>query len=99
MNSVNDTSGSATITVKVAEGSNYLAGADKSVAVKAQFREYLYGFDINLNDSNPQPESAIPAMWRTADLPPAKMKLRRSVQLWQLAQHPGTEVHGPSPVC
>lgn len=73
VNSVNDTSGSATITVKVAEGSNYLAGADKSVAVKAQFREYLYGFDINLNDSNPATRVSYPSDVENSGFTPAKM--------------------------
>nr|DAM96410.1 MAG TPA: tail collar fiber protein [Bacteriophage sp.] len=37
VNSVNDTTGTAVITVKVAAGTNYLAGADKEVQVNAQF--------------------------------------------------------------
>lgn len=61
VNSVNDTSGTATITVKVAEGDNYLAPANKTVSVKASFREYLYGFDINLNDSNPATRVSYPS--------------------------------------
>ncbi len=61
VSSVNDTSGTATITVKVAEGSNYLAPANKTVSIKATFREYLYGFDINLNDSNPDTRVSYPS--------------------------------------
>ena len=44
VNSVNDTTGMAVITVKVAEGTNYLAGTDKSVQVKAQFVT-IYGVE------------------------------------------------------
>ena len=44
VNSVKDTTGTATITVKVAEGANYLAGADKQVQVKAQFVT-IYGVE------------------------------------------------------
>lgn len=44
VNSANDTTGEASITVKVAEGDNYLAGANKSVAVKAQFVT-IYGVE------------------------------------------------------
>lgn len=44
VNSVNDTTGTAVIMVKVAEGTNYLAGANKSVQVKAQFVT-IYGVE------------------------------------------------------
>lgn len=44
VNSVNDTTGTTVITVKVAEGTNYLAGANKSVQVKAQFVT-IYGVE------------------------------------------------------
>ena len=44
VNSVNDKTGNTTITVKVAAGTNYLAGADKQVAVKAQFVT-IYGVE------------------------------------------------------
>lgn len=61
INSVNDTSGTATITFKVAEDSNYLAPANKTGAVTASFREYLYGFDITLSDSNPATRVSYPS--------------------------------------
>lgn len=61
INSVNDTSGTATITFKVAEDSNYLAPADKTGSVTASFREYLYGFDITLSDSNPATRVSYPS--------------------------------------
>ena len=51
--SVNDTTGTAKITVKVAEGTNYKAASDTMVSVTATFREYLYGFDLTIADSNP----------------------------------------------
>ena len=51
--SVNDTTGMAKITVKVAEGTNYKAASDTTVNVTATFREYLYGFDLTIADSNP----------------------------------------------
>lgn len=60
ISSVNDKTGTATITVKAAEGTNYLAAANKTAAVKAVFREYLYGFDINLADSNPATRVSYP---------------------------------------
>lgn len=60
INSVNDTSGTATITVKVAEDSNYLAPSNKTVAVTASFREYLYGYDLNISDSNPATRVSYP---------------------------------------
>ena len=44
VNSVNDTTGTAIITVKVAAGTNYLAGADKEVQVNAQFVT-IYGVE------------------------------------------------------
>lgn len=44
VNSVNDTTGTAVITVKVAAGTNYLAGADKEVQVNAQFVT-IYGVE------------------------------------------------------
>ena len=44
INSVGDTSGSAVITVRVAEDSNYLAPADKTVDVTAQFAT-IYGVE------------------------------------------------------
>jgi hypothetical protein len=44
VNSVNDTTGTAVITVKVAAGTNYLAGADKTVQVNAQFVT-IYGVE------------------------------------------------------
>lgn len=44
VNSVNDTTGDTTITVKVAAGANYAAGADKTVTVKAQFVT-IYGVE------------------------------------------------------
>lgn len=52
VNSVNDTSGTATITVKVAEGDNYLAPADKDVPVKAQFVT-IYGVEWDWTSSGP----------------------------------------------
>lgn len=44
VNSVNDTTGTAVITIKVAAGTNYLAGADKEVQVNAQFVT-IYGVE------------------------------------------------------
>ena len=44
VNSVNDTTGTAVIMVKVAAGTNYLAGADKEVQVNAQFVT-IYGVE------------------------------------------------------
>ena len=44
VNSVNDTTGTAVITVKVAAGTNYLAGANKEVQVNAQFVT-IYGVE------------------------------------------------------
>lgn len=71
--SVNDTSGTATITVKVAEGDNYAACTDQTSAVKASFREYLYGFDINLSDSNPATRVSYPSDVDNAGFTAAKM--------------------------
>lgn len=51
INSVNDTTGEAVITVKVAEGSNYQAGANKTVAVKAQFVT-IYGVEWDWTSGN-----------------------------------------------
>ena len=50
VNSVKDTTGTATITVKVAEGANYLAVADKQVQVKAQFVT-IYGVEWDWTSS------------------------------------------------
>lgn len=61
INSVNETSGSATITVSVAEGSNYSAPANKTVNVTASFREYLYGYDLTIADSNPATRVSYPS--------------------------------------
>jgi len=61
INSVNETSGSATITVSVAEGSNYSAPTNKTVNVTASFREYLYGYDLNIADSNPATRVSYPS--------------------------------------
>ena len=44
VNSVNDTTGTAVITVKVAAGTNYLAGADKEVQINTQFVT-IYGVE------------------------------------------------------
>ena len=52
VNSVKDTTGTTTITVKVAEGGNYLAGADKQVQVKAQFVT-IYGVEWDWTSSGP----------------------------------------------
>ena len=52
VNSVKDTTGTTTITVKVAEGANYLAGADKQVAVNAQFVT-IYGVEWDWTSSGP----------------------------------------------
>ena len=73
VNSVRDTSGTATITVKVAEGSNYLAPANKTVSVKASFREYLYGFDLNINDSNPATRVSYPSDVENKNFAAARM--------------------------
>lgn len=59
--SVNDTTGTAKITVKVAEGTNYKAASDTTVAVTATFREYLYGFDLTIADSNPATRVTYPS--------------------------------------
>ena len=59
--SVNDTTGTAEITVKVAEGTNYKAASDTTVAVTATFREYLYGFDLTIADSNPATRVTYPS--------------------------------------
>lgn len=61
VNSVNDTSGDAEITVKVGDTANYLAPADIKVPVKASFREYLYGYDLKLTDSNPATRVSYPS--------------------------------------
>ena len=58
---VNQTSGSATITVKVAAGTNHTAPADKTIAVTASFREYLYGYDLTVADSNPATRISYPS--------------------------------------
>lgn len=50
VNSVKDTTGTTTITVKVAEGDNYLAGADKQIQVKAQFVT-IYGVEWDWTSS------------------------------------------------
>lgn len=73
VNSVNDTSGTATITIKVAESANYLAPADKTATVKAAFREYLYGFDITLSDTNPATRVSYPSDVENASFTAAKM--------------------------
>ena len=52
VNSVKDTTGTTTITVKVAEGGNYLAGADKQVQVNAQFVT-IYGVEWDWTSSGP----------------------------------------------
>lgn len=59
--SVNDTSGEATITVSVAAGDNYNAPSNKTAAVTASFREYLYGYDLALTDSNPATRVSYPS--------------------------------------
>ena len=59
--SVNDTTGMAKITVKVAEGTNYKAASDTTVNVTATFREYLYGFDLTIADSNPATRVTYPS--------------------------------------
>ena len=59
--SVNDTTGTAKITVKVAEGTNYKAASDTTVSVTATFREYLYGFDLTISDSNPATRVTYPS--------------------------------------
>ena len=61
MESVNDTTGTAKITVKVAEGTNYKAASDTTVSVTATFREYLYGFDLTIADSNPATRVTYPS--------------------------------------
>lgn len=61
VNSVNDTSGDAEITVKVGDTANYLAPADIKVPVKASFREYLYGYDMKISDTNPATRVSYPA--------------------------------------
>ena len=52
VNSVNNITGTTTITVKVAAGANYLAGADKQVAVNAQFVT-IYGVEWDWTSSGP----------------------------------------------
>lgn len=52
VNSVGDTTGTATIKVKVAESANYLAPADKDVPVKAQFVT-IYGVEWDWTSSGP----------------------------------------------
>lgn len=52
INSVNDTTGEAVITVKVAAGTNYLAGSNKTVAVNAQFVT-IYGVEWDWTSSGP----------------------------------------------
>lgn len=59
--SVNNTTGTAKITVKVAEGTNYKAASDTTVSVTATFREYLYGFDLTIADSNPATRVTYPS--------------------------------------
>ena len=59
--SVNDTTGMAKIIVKVAEGTNYKAASDTTVNVTATFREYLYGFDLTIADSNPATRVTYPS--------------------------------------
>lgn len=59
--SVNDTTGNAVITVKVAEGANHKAASDTTVSVTATFREYLYGFDLTIADSNPATRVTYPS--------------------------------------
>lgn len=59
--SVNDTTGNAVITVKVAEGTNHKAASDTTVSVAATFREYLYGFDLTIADSNPATRVTYPS--------------------------------------
>ena len=59
--SVNDTTGTAKITVNVAEGTNYKAASDTTVSVTATFREYLYGFDLTIADSNPATRVTYPS--------------------------------------
>ena len=61
MESVNDTTGTAKITVKVAEGTNYKAASDTTVSVTATFRKYLYGFDLTIADSNPATRVTYPS--------------------------------------
>lgn len=50
VNSVNDTTGTAVITVKVAAGTNYLAGTNKTVQVNAQFVT-IYGVEWDWTSS------------------------------------------------
>ena len=73
VNSVNDTSGDAEITVKVGETANYLAPADIKVPVKASFREYLYGFDLKKSDSNPATRVTYPSDVENSGFAAAKM--------------------------
>lgn len=72
--SVDDTSGTAKITIKVAEGINHLASDDVEVEVKATFREYLYGYDLNLTDSNPATRVTYPRDVDNAGFSAAKMQ-------------------------
>lgn len=58
--SVNNTSGIATIAVSVAESDNYNAPSSKTASITASFREYLYGYDLALTDSNPNTRVSYP---------------------------------------
>ncbi len=73
ISSVNDTNGTATITVSVAAGTYYYAGSSKAVSVMAQFREYLYGYDIDLDNSDPSARVTYPSDVDNASFTPAAM--------------------------
>lgn len=79
ISSVNDTNGTAIISVSVAEGTYYLAGAGKTVSVTAQFREYLYGYDIDLDNSDPSARVTYPSDVDNASFTPAAMNFSSDV--------------------
>ncbi len=89
VNSVNNTSGSTEITVNVAAGTNYLAGTAVKVSVKATFREYLYGYDLKISDSNPTTRVTYPSDVENSAFAAAKMNFGASFSYGGWPSTPG----------
>lgn len=88
VNSVNETSGSATITVKIAESANY-KDAEFKVNVTASFREYLYGYDLTIADTNPATRVSYPSDVENSAFTAAKMNFGTSFSYGSWPSTPG----------
>lgn len=81
INNVNETSGTAVITVNIAASANYEA-AEFTVNVTASFREYLYGYDLTVADSNPATRISYPSDVENSGFTAAKMASSFSYGGW-----------------